>query len=605
MKAYGKSAVRLFGKHIVRLITIIAIVLVSIGITAGIGETESRIKTAATNYYKSHNVSDLYCKCARITTFPDGTAINAFTKEERNYFIERYGAENVRESFSYEVPVSDADGTITEITRICTYTSLQDNINKIELLSGRLPQSDTEVLAERGTQQFRAYDVGSTVTVAGTEYTVCGIILHPLLLEETMEPSFTDPDISVNAVLYRYTDALPFVNDIYVKIADRNVFRAFSTSYTRYMEKEQAAVTAALGAENVQALDLRQNAGLYAIVAYAEKVGLIGLIFVVFFMLVALLVVYSTMSRLFDEERGQIACMKTLGYGNFGITSKYNLFVITGVLIGCLLGLPVSMGLTYIIYAAFHMQYAMPPYPPIAFPVYYLMTCLALFTAITLLSFFTGMQTARHKPVTLLAHKTPKAGKKVILERIGFIWNRLSFKYKSTMRNVLLFKSRFFMTVISVIGSTVLMLAGFGLLDCTLKADNASSILAIAAALIVFSAVLCALVIYNLTNINVSERNREIATLMVLGYQDREVTGYIFREIYIMCTIGAVLGVPCGLGFLAFVFDFISFGALADINWWTWILSPAVTMFFAFLSTLLLRRKITRTDMNASLKILE
>ena len=161
------------------------------------------------------------------------------------------------------------------------------------------------------------------------------------------------------------------------------------------------------------------------------------------------------------------------------------------------------------------------------------------------------------------------------------------------------------MTVISIIGSTVLVLAGMGLLDCAIKLGDSDSIVTISCALIVFSAVLCLLVIYNITNINVSERNREIATLMVLGYTNKEVTNYIFREIYIMSFIGAILGVPLGLGFIYFVFDLISFGAIQDINWYTWVLAPLVTMFFSFLSTMFLYKKIVKTDMNSSLKILE
>ena len=116
---------------------------------------------------------------------------------------------------------------------------------------------------------------------------------------------------------------------------------------------------------------------------------------------------------------------------------------------------------------------------------------------------------------------------------------------------------------------------------------------------------LCALVIYNITNINISERKREIATLMVLGYHNKEVTGYIFREVYIMSCIGAILGLPLGVGFVEFVFGLIDFGKLADINWWTYIIAPIVTIIFSIISTYLLYRKITRTDMNASLKTLE
>ena len=161
------------------------------------------------------------------------------------------------------------------------------------------------------------------------------------------------------------------------------------------------------------------------------------------------------------------------------------------------------------------------------------------------------------------------------------------------------------MTVLSVTGSTVLVFAGMGLLDCIQKMKNSETLVIVSAVIILFSALLCALVIYNLTNINVSERRREIATLMVLGYHDGEVAGYIFREIYIMSIIGAILGVPCGMGILVMAFNMLDFGALADVNWWTYILTPCITMFFVFLSTFLLRGSITKTDMNASLKTIE
>ena len=92
---------------------------------------------------------------------------------------------------------------------------------------------------------------------------------------------------------------------------------------------------------------------------------------------------------------------------------------------------------------------------------------------------------------------------------------------------------------------------------------------------------------------------------MVRGYHDREVTGSVYREIYIMGLIGAILGVPLGVAFIDFVFGMIDFGKLSDINWWTYLITPVLTMVFAFLSTRLLRKKIVTTDMNASLKTLE
>lgn len=589
MKAFGKTTFRLFKKHLVRLITIIAIVTVSIGVVSGIGEVENRIKLTITDYYKEQNVSDFIIKSKR----------GAFSAEELEKISQKFSTDKLLFSFGYEL---DTDG---EITRVCSLNLNEADINKPKLLSGRFPQSESEIAVERATDKLKSYEIGETVTLNGVSYTVCGSVLSPLYINKIEEPSFVFESRNLSYVVYSLPSAIQPVNDVYVALTDRTEFRALSKSYKNLTARVKSELETELHTENVSVLSLFENAGIFSLISYAEKVQLIGIVFVVFFLLVTMLVVYSNMSRLLDEERGQIACMKTLGYTNFAITNRYSLFVLAGTLIGGLIALPIGLGVTYVIYAAFNMQYAMPPFPGISALVYYVFTLTAIILSTLLLTFFTGLKIVRNKPVELLKHKAPMPGKKVIVERIGFIWNKLSFKYKSTLRNVLLFKSRFFMTVISVIGSTVLVFAGLGLLDCSATMPNATSILAIAVILIIFSALLCALVIYNLTNINISERNREIATLMVLGYRDREITGYIFREIYIMSFIGAILGIPFGYGFMQFVFNLINFGSIAEINWWTWLLAPAVTMFFAFISTLMLRRKIIKTDMNSSLKTLE
>ena len=92
---------------------------------------------------------------------------------------------------------------------------------------------------------------------------------------------------------------------------------------------------------------------------------------------------------------------------------------------------------------------------------------------------------------------------------------------------------------------------------------------------------------------------------MVLGYHNKEVTGYIFREIYIMSFVAALLGLPVGVGFIEFAFSLISFGSVSQIKWTTWVFTPILTMAFSFLSTMLLYKKITKIDMNASLKTVE
>ncbi len=592
MSANAKNAVRLFKKHLSRFITITAIVLVSVGFMSGIGEVNNKINISATEYYAETNTSDLNIK----SKSPTG-----FTEDELNAFITKFGEENIVKSFSYEVDEK-------ELTRYYYQPLInsKNDINTLNLLEGHFPKNSSEILTERSTEGITAYQIGDTVTINNTTFTVCGVVQSPLHLYHNKESSFTDTSKHLQRVVYADVSALPYplTNELYVTLPqnEREQFDAFSNDYKDIIDGYKLE----LNSETVTVLSLYENIGFYSLVAYSNKVGDIGTIFVVFFLAITLLVVYSAISRLFDEERAQIACLKTLGYSNFKIISVFILFVFTATLLGGVLSLGVGFALTKILYNAFNMQYFMPKFPKTANFNYYLITFAITIFATTLLSFISGYSTVKNKPSVLLQKKSPKAGKKVLIERVPFIWNNLSFKYKATLRNVFLFKSRFFMTVLSIIGSTVLVLAGMGLRDCASKVgESADSILMISIALIVFSGLLCALVIYNITNINISERRREIATLMVLGYNDREVTGYIYREIYATSIIGAILGIPFGLLFLDFVFGLLNFGSITDIYWFTYILAPLASMFFAFLSTQLLRRKITKTDMNDSLKSLE
>lgn len=589
MSSHKKSAFRLFKKHIARFFTIIAIVIVSIGFMSGVGEVENKIKVGVRNFYQSQNISDFNFKSKKTT---------GFSPEEIAWVENRFGEDNVVKGFCMETQIDEA------VVRIYSYNLNNNSINKLKLLEGFYPTSNTEVLVERKTNKIDGYKLGEKINVFGNEYTVSGIVLNPLIINMAEEPSFQFENEYLSNVIYIGSETPLVVNDVFVTLENRETFKAFSGKYEKEIEKVKNETLESLGAENVSALTLFENVGLYSLVSYAEKVGLIGIIFVIFFLLVTLLVVYSTMTRLLDEERPQIACLKTLGYKNFEIVSKYLLFALVSVLIGGIIAFLVGNVLTQLVYSAFNLQYAMPKFPSYMNCSYYLITFAIILVSVVLLTLITGINNIKKKPVDLLEPKMPKSGKKVLLEKIPFIWNKFSFKYKSTFRNVFLFKSRFFMTIVSIIGATVLVFAGLGLMDNATKIDGGSSLITISIALIIFSAVLCALVIYNLTNINISERTREIATLMVLGYHNREVTGYIFREIYIMSIIGALLGIPFGYLFIEFVFGLINFGSVSEINWWTWLLTPIITVLFSVFASLLLRRKILKTDMNASLKSL-
>ena len=162
------------------------------------------------------------------------------------------------------------------------------------------------------------------------------------------------------------------------------------------------------------------------------------------------------------------------------------------------------------------------------------------------------------------------------------------------------------MMLVSVAVSAGLVFAGLALLDMCLFDDFGSpAIIGIAVVVVAFAGLLTAVVINTLTTINISEIEREIATLMVLGYHDSEICGYIYREIYISVFLGIIVGYPTGIGLATLVFKAIGFGTVGNVSWFMWLLVPVIVFVFALLVTLILRPKIVKTGMNESLKAVE
>ena len=324
------------------------------------------------------------------------------------------------------------------------------------------------------------------------------------------------------------------------------------------------------------------------------------------FLMVTALVTLSTMTRLLEEERSQIACLKTLGYSPSGIISKYLLFALIATGVGGTGAYFVGLGIARLLYYVFNYSFSMPPISSHVAMVFYLITFTLIVLATLAATAVSGIKLTGEKPANLLRPKPPKAGKKVILEKIPFVWNKLSFKYKSTVRNVLRYKSRFIMTVFAVAVSTALVMAGLALLDLCLFHDfGSAAIIGVSLVVVIFAGLLTAVVIYTLTNINISERNREIATLMVLGYHDGEVAGYIYREIYINSAVGIIFGYPLSALLIWVVFKVMGMGLLSGVSWFMWLIAPVIVVMFTLLITLILRRKIVKIKMNDSLKAIE
>lgn len=199
----------------------------------------------------------------------------------------------------------------------------------------------------------------------------------------------------------------------------------------------------------------------------SERIAAIGQVFPLIFFLVAALVSLTTMTRMVEEQRVQIGTLKALGYSNFAISMKYISYALLatfgGSVIGVLIGEKVF---PYIIMKAYSTLYFGLPYHDTPWQV--IQAVSATFMAVactTLATIFACYKELLSKPATLMRPVSPKAGKRVLLERVPFIWKRLNFTQKSTIRNLFRFKKRFFMTVFGIGACMALLLMGFGLRD--------------------------------------------------------------------------------------------------------------------------------------------
>lgn len=601
MGAYSKTLFRMLRQHLGRFLAVTAIIALGIGFMTGLGSVKPKLIGTLNKYYGDRSVPDLVVK---------STAATGFSQEQRDVLTDTFDGYEFMYVTSME---ADIDGVLTRIQ----YMPLSDlNLNKLELLEGELPKTATEIVVERESRYFKKFDLGEEVSYMGRTFTVSGVVANPMLFTEEGEPSMLDAEENIDAVFYLDSalSVMPIVTDIYVRVAASHEYKLFSIKYDAEVDSAKSAIESALNKDANEAvvLTLRENFSSAMYEEYAQKVYNISIIFSIFFVGVSVLVISTTMTRLVEEERSAIGCYKTLGYEYGKIIFKYLFFSMFSCIIGSLAGfLGITNVLVYLICNAFSFAFRMPPVTNEISWVFGGISVFCMLAAVLLVTWRVVSSMTKQKPATLLRPKSPKPGKKILLERIGFIWKKMSFKYKSTYRNLFRYARNFILTIVSIAGSTALVFAGLGLYDSSVALENVEgagstgSMTAISAVLIVCAALLSILVIYNLTNINIEERKREIATLKVLGYNNIEVCGYIFREIMVLSVMGTALGIPLGYGFSVFVFNYVDFGSISDMHWYSWLGTAILSLLFSVVVMALLCRKIIKTDMNTSLKTVD
>lgn len=268
-------------------------------------------------------------------------------------------------------------------------------------------------------------------------------------------------------------DAKKKLTDAEAELADG--WAKYNDSYAEFEEKiaeaeqeiaDAEADIANIGKPETYVLNRDTNIGYACFQNDSSIVEGLANVFPVFFFLVAALVCMTTMNRMVEEQRTQIGVLKALGYGEAAIMGKYLFYSGSAALAGCIAGYFLGIHLfPFVIWTAYGMMYQMGS-------IVYIFdgsTALLCLACALLCSMGTTWISCRHElkevAADLMRPKAPRAGKRVFLEWLPFIWKRLKFLHKVSVRNIVRYKRRFFMMVIGISGCTALLVTGFGIRD--------------------------------------------------------------------------------------------------------------------------------------------
>ncbi len=618
VKAFTKTVFRTFFSNKGRFLANFLVVFLSLAITAGLGALPPSFKVSFLNNYEKENVPDVIAK------YKTEAFLNPPSFDETPNIKKIEGFTSI-----------DYENENDEYSRIYWLDFKNSELMTPSLIEGNLPKEKNEILSLKGSLNRHEYKVGDVVSMAPysflsayspmpiwsekSDYKIVGIVESPLYASVAKERAYIEGDEEkyVSSIFYFDTNTLPSILSQQLPKTDQAIQLDISHNYmTEAYKNEVDNWKDSLDSstkDKVSFLTLEENTSYALFKNYNEKVSKIAAIFPLFFISVCALVNLLTVTRLVKDERSAIGCYRSLGGSKGKIIAKYSLFTLLstglGALSGYLAGTPL---LPMVVLPAYGAVFEMKPYP---IDMYNLVGAIVAVTTVLLsllIAIASSLLYLKETPASLLKEKAPKAGKKIWLERIPFLWKRIPFSFKNSFRNIFRQKKNSSLTALSVLGSTILILIGFSLLDVSKALENddlyanvASSMGAISFVVIVFAISMSITVIYSLANMNIQDRQRELATLKVLGYHNKECSAYTFREILMISLLASLLGLPLGAALIAWVFSYLGFGSIADVKWYSYLLSFVIITLATILVNRLLTPKIKAIDMNASLKSLE
>lgn len=444
----------------------------------------------------------------RITTPAMVNTINSFLDENQFYdyrILSSSGwSESDAESFEAEDDVRSAEAAYS-LDAVYNYKTGKENVlkthsitydvNQLHLVSGRMPQSPDECVIDaelRKVPELNTFlslsDENDENTLGSLNYSkfkIVGTVYSPLYVN--FERGTTSiGNGSVSGFVYMLPEAFNMsrYSEIYVRFDQDH--EIYSDEYQKYMngkdEKwEQIASEKAeksyselmnsmrLPVDDLPAsyvLDRNTNIGYACFESDSEIVAQVAKVFPIFFILVAALVCMTTMSRMVEEQRTQIGVFKALGYSGASIMNRYLFYSGSAALIGCILGYTIgSILFPAVIWMTYKLMYIHLPMKFVFDYGLFEMSVLVSLICTMGVTWISCRNELSETSASLMRPKSPKAGKRVLIERIPFVWNRIKFLHKVSIRNIFRYKKRFFMMILGISGCTALLLTGFGIKD--------------------------------------------------------------------------------------------------------------------------------------------
>ena len=490
-----KNLLREIKRTFTKFLSIFAICALGVAFFAGIRATSPDMKEAGDRLYNTYNLSDIsVISTSGLTAdnIRDLESIEGIRAVRASLFVDamaRGTGEKEKNLRLYSMPIKLKSEHVPLIDLIPDYgidTSPEYEMNGVEIVSGRMPLNDTETALDYTLEGSLVKQLGDeiTLTTSGGTVTlrVVGFIRSPMYISMFERGTSSIGNGTSDGFAYASGNAISslgtklpvmsLLNTYYTRadivISGKEGLSAYSDEYEALVNEvtdriEDYASTQS-GTWYIQ--DRSGNPGYSDYSENTDRIAAVGDVFPLIFFIVAALVCLTTMTRMVEEQRIEMGTMKALGYGGWQIAMKYAVYAMSACISGGVVGAIIGFKLfPYVIMKAYSIMYYLgkleTPYrADIAF-----MAIAAMAVCTAAATFSACYASLKEVPATLMRPKAPKAGRRVLLERIPFIWKKLSFTSKVTVRNLFRYKKRFFMSVIGIAGSGALLVTAFGLND--------------------------------------------------------------------------------------------------------------------------------------------